>query len=70
MKRVEARSGKVESIGYDSTIRVLEVELSNGSISQYSRVPRRVWAELMESEFKGHYFDKHIRYLYPAKRLR
>jgi hypothetical protein len=41
MERRKVNSDKIRSVGYDSSNQVLEIEFSDGSAFQYSRVSPR-----------------------------
>jgi len=62
MKRIPVDSSDLKSVGYDEAKKLLEVEfLRKESVYQYSRVPKRVYEELMKAVSKGSYFSEHIR---------
>ena len=42
MERKKVSSSHIRSVGYDASAQILEVELSDGSIWQYSKVPGEV----------------------------
>ena len=59
MDRTLVRSTDIVSVGYDSSVTVLEVEFKRGSIYQYVNVPENVFKELMSADSIGSYFNKH-----------
>lgn len=62
MEREPVESSNLESVGYDPTTQVLEVEFrANGRVYQYYDVPAEVYDELMEADSHGRYFDTNIR---------
>ncbi len=61
MNRTSVSSSNLASVGYDSSIQVLEVEFLDGGIYQYSGVPSSVYAGLMASSSHGAYFDQHVK---------
>jgi hypothetical protein len=69
MERMPVQSSLVQSVGYDPTSAVLEVELHNGKIYQYRDVPRSVFDGLMASSSKGDYFNANIRTKYEHERI-
>lgn len=73
MKRIPVNSSDLKSVGYDKNNQILEVEfLSNCSVYQYSRVPEKVYLELMNAESHGQYFSRCIKnnLLYGCRKLR
>ena len=47
MERKKVSSSQIRSIGYDSSARILEVEMSDGTIWQYSGVSSEVHRRLL-----------------------
>jgi len=63
MEREPVSSSLVESVGYDPDEAVLEVELENGRIYQYSEVPESTYQEFLAADSLGRYFNRYIREL-------
>ena len=61
MNRISVESSNIESIGYDSNSKILEIEFNNYSIYRYYEVAEDVYDELMVSESKGSYFFRKIK---------
>lgn len=61
MRRTPVTSSTLESVGYDSTNRVLEIEFKDGSIYQYYGVPEPVYLGLLSASSHGQYFDQEIK---------
>ena len=70
MDRKRINSSAIRSVGYDARSRVLEIELSSGSIYQYSGVADEVHRRLMSSPSAGSYFRDNIEESFTAKRIR
>ena len=70
MDRKRINSGTIRSAGYDARNRVLEIEFSNGGITQYSGVSEEVYRRLMNSPSAGSYFQDNIEENFSAKRIR
>lgn len=70
MDRKRINSSAIRSVGYDSRNRVLEIEFSNGGISQYSGVAEEVYRRLMNSPSPGSYFHDNIEESFTPKRVR
>lgn len=65
----DVQSSFIESVGYSSSRRVLYVEFLSGSIFMYSRVPQKVFDDLLASESQGKFFNKYIRGKFGDKRV-
>ena len=61
MDRTPVVSSNIESIGYDSNSKILEVEFTNMSVYRYYEVPEDVYEELMAAESKGSYLHRKIK---------
>jgi hypothetical protein len=64
-KRQLVQSTTLTSVGYDPTLRVLELEFRSGEIYRYRAVPSTIYRELMAAESKGRFFSKNIRGKFP-----
>ena len=69
MERFSVRSDNIQSIGYDPTHQILEIEFKGGRIYRYSGVPLEKYERLMSSSSKGGYFHSNIKDRYPCSRL-
>ena len=70
MERKRLNASNIRAVGYDARNRVLEIEFSDGRISQYSGVADEVHRRLMNSPSPGSYFHDNIEENFAAKRLR
>ena len=68
MDRTPVVSSNIESIGYDSNSKILEVEFTNMSVYRYYEVPEDVYEELMAAESKGSYLYQKIKGVYRYER--
>ena len=69
MERKRVNSSKVRSIGYDEKSRILEVEMSNGQVFQYSGVYPEVYRRFMAAPNPSAFFDDKIAEEYSARRV-
>ncbi len=69
MERKRVNSSKIRSIGYDEKSQVLEVELSNGQVFQYSKVYPEVHRRFMNAPNPTSFFDDKIAEEYTGKRV-
>ena len=49
MEMKEINSGKLRAIGYDARARLLQVQLDDGSLLQFSGVGEELWRRLASS---------------------
>ena len=62
MKRDHVESSNVESIGYDTSTRTLEIAFLNGTVYQYFDVPETMYTEIMKPGVsKGEYLSRNIK---------
>lgn len=67
MKKIN--SGKLRAIGYDAHARLLQVQLDNGSLLQYSGVGEDVWRRLSSSGAAWSYYRDNIEEEFTVKRV-
>lgn len=70
MDREYVESSMINSIGYDASACVLEVEFNNGTVWQYNDFPEYLWYEFQSAESKGSFFYTYIRKEYTPKGYR
>ncbi len=70
MKRETVNSSNLRSVGYDRSVEILEIEFKNRGIYQYSKVPEKIYLELMNAPSHGKYFLRIIRDKYTTKRVK
>jgi len=70
MERKRLNASNIRSAGYDSRSRVLEIEFSNGGITQYTGVSEEIYRRLMNAPSPGSYFQDQIEENFTAKRVR
>lgn len=60
INRVKVKSSNINSIGYDTILKFLQVEFRDGSIYEYFEVPEMLFNELMKAESKGKFANQFI----------
>ena len=70
MERKRLNASNLQSAGYDSRSRVLEIEFSNGGIYQYTGVSDEVYRRLMNAPSPGSFFRDEIEESFTGKRIR
>jgi hypothetical protein len=61
MEREPVTSSLLRSVGHDPDQQLLEIELQDGKIYQYTDVPEQAYRGLMDADSHGRYFNHHIR---------
>jgi hypothetical protein len=69
MDRKRVNSSRIRSIGYDEKNQVLEIELSNGEVRQYSKVSPEVHRRFMAAPNPTSFFDDKIAEEYSSRRV-
>ncbi len=67
MKRTYVMSTDIKSIGYDESVRTLEIEFLDSSIHEYQNVPKIAHLALMTAQAKGLHYLTEIKSVYPCK---
>jgi hypothetical protein len=70
MERINVVSSNINSVGYDETSNILEIEFKSGSIYQYLNVPKEIYNELAQASSVGRYFMRNIKDRYQSSRMR
>jgi KTSC domain len=60
MEMKKINSGKLRAIGYDAGARILQVQLDNGNMLQYSGVGENIWRRLSSSGAAWSYYRDNI----------
>jgi hypothetical protein len=69
MDRVPVVSSVIDEVGYNASLRTLEVRFQSGAIYLYYFVPADVHDALMAADSKGTYFNKQIKKVYEYHRI-
>ena len=67
MKKIN--SGKLRAVGYDARNRLLQVQLDDGTMLQYSGVGAEAWQRLSASASAWSYYRDNIEEEFAAKRV-
>lgn len=70
MERKKVNSSGIRSVGYDTGQQILEVELSDGSIWQYSKVSGEVHRRFMNSPSMVSFYRDSIEEDFSRKRMK
>lgn len=69
MERTEVSSSNIESIGYDESKKILEIEFKRGNLYQYEGVPENLFQNLLHASSHGKYFNTYIKDKYPTIKI-
>jgi hypothetical protein len=69
MDRKRVNSSRLRSVGYDEKNQILEIEMSNGQVWQYSKVSPEVYRRFMAAPNPTSYFDDKIAEEYSSRRV-
>ena len=69
MEMKPIHSGKLRAIGYDARARLLQVQLDDGSILQYSAVGEELWRRLSSSGAAWSFYRDNIEDEFTAQRV-
>jgi len=64
MERISVESSNIESIWYDKSNMILEIEFSNNTIYQYLNIPESEYYGIMEADSHGRYLNDNIKRIY------
>jgi hypothetical protein len=70
MERKKVSSSHIRSVGYDASGQVLEVELADGAIWQYSKVPSEVHRRFIGAPSMVSYYRDNIEEDYSRRRIK
>jgi KTSC domain len=70
MERKKINSSGIRSVGYDAGSQTLEVELSDGSVWQYTKVPSEVHRRLMAAPSMVSFYRDSIEDDYSRRRIK
>jgi hypothetical protein len=70
MERKKVNSSNIRSVGYDASSQTLEIELSDGTIWEYSRVPSEVHRRFMAAPTIISYYRDNIEEDYSRRRIK
>ena len=70
MERKKVNSSNIRTVGYETHSQTLEVELSDGTIWEYSRVPSEVHRRFMAAPTMISYYRDNIEEVYSRRRIK
>ena len=70
MERKKVNSSQIRSVGYDPAAQMLEIELTDGTIWQYSKVPSEVYRRFMAAPTMISFYRDSIEDDYSRRRIK
>ena len=69
MERKQLKSSRIKSASYYAEDATLEITFNNGSVYEYSSVPKSVYNALIIAKSPGSYFEQSIKNVYKAEKV-
>ena len=69
MEFVQVSSSQIREVAYDAESEKLQIRFTNGSLYEYSGVPKDVYDSLVGAESVGRYFGQAVKWAYPYQRI-
>jgi len=70
MDRIRLKSNDLQSVGYDESLQILEIQFRHGGIYQYFGVPKKIYDGLMKSIIShGQYHTRFIKNRYRHEKV-
>jgi hypothetical protein len=69
LERHAVKSVILNSVGYDDSTKILEIEFHSGLVYQYLGVPSKVYTDLMRSGEVGKFFSEKVRTQFRTKQV-
>jgi hypothetical protein len=66
---IPVESSNLAAVGYDEMSHRLTVSFKSGTVYQYYAVPLSIYRALMASVSLGSFFARHIKTVYPYRRI-
>lgn len=70
LTRKPVHSSSIRSIGYDPDNEILEIELRNGGIYQYFKVPAAKYDDLTKASSIGRYYTVYIKNAFQFRKVK
>lgn len=69
MYMVSVSSNRLDSVGYDERLKLLQIQFVNGSMYEYYDVPKSVYIGLITASSAGEYFHEYVEGTYHYSRI-
>jgi len=70
MDRIRLKSNDLQSVGYDESLQILEIQFHHGGTYQYFGVPKKIYDGLIKSVIShGQYHTRYIKNRYRHEKI-
>ncbi len=69
MQKKFVASSDLQSVGYDLTTKVMEIEFKSGGVYRYFGVPESIYVQLISAASHGRFFHAYIKNNFPFVRI-
>lgn len=70
MDRIRLKSNDIQSVGYDESLQILEIQFRHGGIYRYFGVPKKIYDGLVKSVMShGQYHERYIKNRYRHEKV-
>lgn len=70
MQRFPVQSSNLQSVGYDESASILEIEFKDSAVYHYLAVPKQIFQGLMSARSKGSYLHQFIKDVFSYRQIR
>jgi len=64
---ISVASSAISAVGYEASTKQMVILFTSGESFTFSRVPKKSFSGLLDSESKGKYYESHIRNRYRCR---
>ena len=69
MYMVSVSSSRIDSVGYDEHLKLLQIQFVNGAMYEYYDVPKDIYIGLITASSAGEYFHEYVRNVYRFSKI-
>ncbi len=69
MYMVSVNSSRLETVGYDERLKLLQIQFVDGSMYEYYDVPKNIYIGLATASSTGEYFHEYVKGVYRFSKI-
>lgn len=69
MNMITVSSSRIEAVGYDERLQLLQVQFVNGTIYEYYDVPKNIYIGLITASSAYKYFHEYVKGVYHFSKI-
>ena len=69
MHMVSVSSNRLEAVGYDERLKLLQIQFFDGSMYEYYDVPKNIYIGLVTASSAGEYFHEYVKGVYRFSKI-